>query len=708
MKGLYFYKLVSPYKEDVTKDCKLSINEIDSNFITLKDADIKDISFDENRSVITLTRNDGEVYEADLSSLSEGVVHNLSVDYCRKEGKITISHDGETTIIDGLLTKGSHDVLTEVCTDSTLVGKGICNSPLGLKVTEQTGQVKPCIKFVNMLEGEQLPKVDKVKKGERYLTLEKVSDYGYLYDYKAVKNIIRDLPCCWRVPTKADWDDMLNAIEPCDKYRNHDSLVCNKVLGKVAGKLLKTRNRWIEDLMPSKKETFCGHEEFDLDFHEERHPKEKEISPKGVDAYGMRILASGYGDEFRTLDYFGKRCGFWTSTMIDNTDVYVKRFDYDRSGVAQVAEDPHSLFNIRLMKDYDGSNFNEVECIEGQVYRCVLMPSLTADSHYTIWMTSNLAINKLEYNPKSVEDKHHQHGDIFRSAYFTVEWDGKEWVRKEFKEGDSVVLFEDIEKHEPHCDSDLEHVHGCPNAHKEHHHQEREPKYDYNEYRLIKGELVSVTEKMETEIMHYVKREISILQGTIDNEILAREEADEKLQEAIDAETAAREDVDNQLWNAIAEEASARTQVDNELWSGLTKEAAAREDVDNQLWAAIAEETSARTQVDNEQWAAIAEEASARTQVDDQLWKAIAEEAAARIDVDNQQWSAITQCFENLEQETKDRITVDNQQWERINYNTEHLVVNGEYESVSGTLTLETQNPDNNITIQFNGNYGTF
>ena len=46
-KGIYYYKLQSNYKEDVTKDCKLTINEIDHNFVTLKDADIKDIAFDE-------------------------------------------------------------------------------------------------------------------------------------------------------------------------------------------------------------------------------------------------------------------------------------------------------------------------------------------------------------------------------------------------------------------------------------------------------------------------------------------------------------------------------------------------------------------------------------------------------------------------------------------------------------------------------------
>ena len=40
-KGLYYYKLQSPYPEDITKNCKLTINEIDNNFLSLKDEDIR-------------------------------------------------------------------------------------------------------------------------------------------------------------------------------------------------------------------------------------------------------------------------------------------------------------------------------------------------------------------------------------------------------------------------------------------------------------------------------------------------------------------------------------------------------------------------------------------------------------------------------------------------------------------------------------------
>ena len=36
MSGICYYKLVSEYPDDVTKNCKLTVNEIDSNFHTLR------------------------------------------------------------------------------------------------------------------------------------------------------------------------------------------------------------------------------------------------------------------------------------------------------------------------------------------------------------------------------------------------------------------------------------------------------------------------------------------------------------------------------------------------------------------------------------------------------------------------------------------------------------------------------------------------
>ena len=243
-KGLYFYKLQSNYKEDVTKDCKLTINEIDHNFVTLKDADIKDIAFDEESKVVSLIRNNEEELRLDLSTMVEGITTDLEVDYDSVDGVITISHNGKTVTIDRLITEDNlhSEALTEVITDGTLSGLGTNGKPLGIAAVEKTGTFAPAIRLIDLTKGEFMPKPQHLVKGDRYVTYENVSDFGYLYNYAAVKKINEDLEHGWRIPTKEDWDNMLNAIEPCDKYRNHDSALANNMLGKVAGKLLKSKD----------------------------------------------------------------------------------------------------------------------------------------------------------------------------------------------------------------------------------------------------------------------------------------------------------------------------------------------------------------------------------------------------------------------------------------------------------------------------------
>ena len=93
MKGLYYYKLISPYKEDVTKNCRLTINEIDSNFLSLKDEDIKSAEFiydegDANNKSLILTRNNGEK----LIVLLDDMPYDLNIDAnCSGEGVTLIS-----------------------------------------------------------------------------------------------------------------------------------------------------------------------------------------------------------------------------------------------------------------------------------------------------------------------------------------------------------------------------------------------------------------------------------------------------------------------------------------------------------------------------------------------------------------------------------------------------------------------------------------
>lgn len=133
-KGLYFYKLVSPYSEDVTKDCKLTVNEIDSNFINLKNVDIKTMHVDEEKKELILTRNDGETLVVELKE----IIPSLEIDYDSVDGVINIEHDNQKYLIKDLITKNnlSKEILTKVYSDSTLRGIGTSKKPLSVAAVE--------------------------------------------------------------------------------------------------------------------------------------------------------------------------------------------------------------------------------------------------------------------------------------------------------------------------------------------------------------------------------------------------------------------------------------------------------------------------------------------------------------------------------------------------------------------------------------------
>ena len=287
MNGLYYYKLVSEYPEDITKNCKLSINEIDSNFKVLKDTDIKTAEFVRGEDckkadgTLVITRNNGDkiIVPLDVSVCEDrNLTYDLKVSAteCEKSGMtLTISYKDDekddegnpivhTVTVENIITKDNlidvlgSDVLTKVISDSSLRGLGTMSSPLGIAGTEKTGMLAPAIKLLDLTDGSELP--EDTKLGTRYVTKEYVNDYGYLYNGAGVEKISQILDneyekkqiykevdgreYYWRVPSKADWDALLDSIEPC-KYRNHKTAQCHIELGKLAGKFLKSDCGWI-------------------------------------------------------------------------------------------------------------------------------------------------------------------------------------------------------------------------------------------------------------------------------------------------------------------------------------------------------------------------------------------------------------------------------------------------------------------------------
>ena len=650
MKGLYFYKLNSPYSEDVTKNCKLTINEIDSNFLSLKDEDIASAEFDKKSKSLVLTRNNGEQLIVDLSDVTYDL--NVETSCSADEGaSITISYDGadgnKTVTFDHIVTVDNlrsvigSDLLTKVITDGTLKGDGTISSPLGLSGTEKSGMIAPVKGRLDLTKGGKLPEVAKL--GTRYITIEYVNDYGYLYNGEALAKITESLEKegkGWRVPTKADFDVLLNSIEPCD-YQNHNSAKCHIDLGLVAGKYLKTECGWlgepdcectstapmtgcsVQDQVSSEDTDYVeGEQNIEITDEPNLNPE----SYQGVDKYGMGILPSGNAilDAFNRpqANYFKEKSFFWTSTHVHgdiDQDVYVKVFDWNKTTVSQAAECPSPYYSVRLVKDYDGSNYFDSEYIDGVLYKTILFPKSRQ-----VWLATNYAKNEGFETSGVPMITDVNNGEVLekRKALFVNEWNGEYWEKRALNEGETVVVENpcfDSEGDQVRtvCWLDHEGVKHCVDVTIP---KETQSNVEYRVYTTdgCNKELVNTDDIV-------VERIVNIMTPMIEDERNERVKGDE------------------QLWSALEQEAAARTEVDNQQWAAINKEAEARMAVDEQLWDAIGKEASARAEVDNQQWDAINQEAEARKQVDNELWNAINKEAEARTEVDNQQWEAINQ-----------------------------------------------------------------
>lgn len=618
-KGLYYYKLQSPYPEDVTKNCKLTINEIDSNFLSLKDEDIKSAVFDKESKAVILTRNDGDTIAVDLSDAT----YNLNVDKdCTDSGvTLTITFDGkngqESFTINNIVTADTfknfieNNVLSKVITDGTLKGDGTVTAPLGLNGTEKTGVLAPVKEVIDLTNGRKLPTT--AKKGTRYLTIEYINDYGYLYNVAALSKISNAAKADgkgWRVPSKADWDALLNSIEPCS-YANHETASCHAELGRYAGKYLKSECGWVgqEDCSCTSTKPMNGCElpstdNSYVDADDDTVPSQTVDTPKGIDKYGFGILPSGYamldGYNRPTFSEYKSTAIFWTTSHVygdENQDIYVKKFDWNKSGVMQEAQCPTPYFSVRLVKDYDGSNYFDTEYIDGVAYKTVLMPKSKQ-----VWLASNYAKKEgfIKYTeggevPEVVDVNNGQVRDN-RKVMFINEWNGDYWEKRPMNEGETVIVEDNCSMSgssevKTICWSNEDGEKECVEV--------EIPTVVQNNlsYRVYTTEncdqaLVNVDDLATERILNTI---IPI----IENERKERLESESEIRLAISAETQARISGDTELSRRLELEESNRKTADTNLWAEINNEKLARENGDAELSRKIDEEVSARTEADN-------------------------------------------------------------------------------------------------------------
>lgn len=637
-KGLYFYKLVSPYKEDVTKNCKLTVNEVDSNLLNLKDEDIANGEFDKKTNTLKLTRNNGDVIGIDLASLMNNgitlddyhfagtgsctgdctdknsfgfkyttndkdengnpVEKKFKIEFSDVDGKLWVTDSDNNKHLIGTFetdkTKKAEKVenkyLREVITDGSVLGNGKSGDPVRLNPTEKSGYYSPAKSLIDTRNdnGSGLP-VNPCK-GDRYVTLSCSSSAGRLYTMDGVKEIESKLKAGWRIPTKQDWDNMLNAIEPC-QYQNHNDIHCHVQLGKLAGKQLKSTECW-------NKTATSGTPSDDTYLYDDKVAEEKPISPEGTDKYGFNVFAGGYGvDKNEDIIKFNKEAKYWTSSQTikgEGFDYYVKQFQFNKSGVIQITECPEHFLSLRLVKDFNGSNNYGAEVIGGNTYKTVLLPSLNTEHGFTVWTAANINEDVKDEN-ELIYNEFYKDCAGCKPTYILHEWDGNMWTHKVMVEGDTIVIHDPISKDD----------------------------FVDSEYRIVDGKLINTNQQTYNDILSRTTPLINLVKSALETETEERKNADEALKEKsdnlekkLDKEISDREDgikdvrkdleavaehVINEtddLKDALAKEITKRTEGDKTLTDAITEERDRAKAVEEELRTGLAEKWENRDKIE--------------------------------------------------------------------------------------------------------------
>lgn len=367
--GVKYFQLETGYSGDtIGENRSLRGVDIDNNFYFLRGYDIESIEKQEDNSLV-LKRVNGELIP--LSALTD---FNFTLD--SKNGNLVIDlPNGEQKIIEGFATLQTG---TRVATDATLDGFGTIDRPLRIAGAERTGTLAPVDEFWDITSGdtvtltEETAKANGFSKGYRIVTKENASDFGFLYNWSeiaVIKNNLNSASSAWRVPTKADWDSLLNYVEndieygdydcdnpnphPCGDEGEHSSRELNVKLGEYAGKYLKGDKLWTS----------------------------------GIDKYGFSIVPVGYiPDDGGDDDCVGQTAVFWCDEQADShNEMYVKRFEADLDKVKQEGFGPNYRVSLRLVKDANGSNCNNSEYIDALGFS---VPTVYINDK--IWTTWNI------------------------------------------------------------------------------------------------------------------------------------------------------------------------------------------------------------------------------------------------------------------------------------------------------------------------------
>lgn len=294
-------------------------------------------------------------------------------------------------------------------------------------IATKTGTYAPVREYIDITDTGKLPDSENLPKGYRVVTREREQRFGRLYTYdevQVIKKALVDTGSKWRIPTKEDWDKMLNSIED-EGFRNHNS-IGEGYYGQSAAYALKgVDNLWV-DGVPDNKDNydFC-------------------VLPLGYADY-RAILLNGM-DGNKDVEGFGKCAAFWTDTKVspdmEGSPIFAKYFWHGSGKVMQQALAPQSRLSLRLVRDFE-VGFDEYEPVLGDYYHCGPVYAGEYDNHNaSVWTLSNIntVVGGSDFGYISNEWE-----DTIDSviSFYINEWTGDRWLRHRMHEGDSVVVID--------------------------------------------------------------------------------------------------------------------------------------------------------------------------------------------------------------------------------------------------------------------------